>query len=147
MNTTTFPPKAYPQADKSATNLSVSAGITRLRRLGDGRLKAYIKDHEAWALIVLAILLIAGTVLYVDFQPRLDAGSGTPQNGAVLKLAEAPVQQRPSDELFSPLIQETPSAMSSSISNPPSQPARLISSGKRDHQLIKRKAIHHHLRR
>ena len=147
MNTTTFPPKAYPQADKSATNLSVSAGITRLRRLGDGsRLKAYIKDHEAWALIVLAILLIAGTVLYVDFQPRLDAGSGTPQNGAVLKLAEAPVQQRPS-ELSSPLIQETPSAMSSSISNPPSQPARLISSGKRDHQLIKRKAIHHHLRR
>jgi hypothetical protein len=53
-------------------------GFTRLRRIGDGtRIKAYIKGHEAWALILLAIFLIAGTVFYVAFESRLDARTGS----------------------------------------------------------------------
>jgi hypothetical protein len=50
------------------------AGFARLRRLADqSRLKAYIEDHEGWALILLTLLLIAGTVSYVAFQARHDA--------------------------------------------------------------------------
>ena len=52
--------------------------FTRLRLLAQGsRVKAYIKGHEAWVLILLAIFLIAGTVFYVAFESRLDAGSGS----------------------------------------------------------------------
>ena len=52
------------------------AGFNRLRHLGDGtRVKAYIKDHEAWVLILLAIFLIAGTMFYVAFQAQLHAGA------------------------------------------------------------------------
>jgi len=155
MNTTTFPPKIYPQTEKATKNLSVSAGITQLRNLADGsRVKAYILDHEALALILLAVFLIAGTVFYVDFQPRLQAGSGPAQNSASLKLAAAPIQQRTSDELSSPLVQEAAAGMGSTASNPASttsiptdQPTGLVSSGKRENQLIHRKAIHHHHRR
>lgn len=54
------------------------AGFTRLKHLGDrSRVKAYIKSHEAWALILLAIFLIVGTVFYVAFESRVDAGSGS----------------------------------------------------------------------
>jgi hypothetical protein len=50
------------------------AGFAQLRRLADeSRLKAYIEDHEGWALILLALFLIVGTVSYVAFQARLDA--------------------------------------------------------------------------
>jgi hypothetical protein len=69
MNFNTFPQKTYSQTKKSA-KLSVSEGLAQLRRLADGTgLKAYIEDHEEWMLILLVILLIAGTVFYVDFQP------------------------------------------------------------------------------
>ena len=52
------------------------AGFTRLRRLSDGsRLKAYVKAHEAWVLVLLAIFLIAGAAFYVAVQARLDAGT------------------------------------------------------------------------
>jgi hypothetical protein len=52
------------------------AGFTRLRHLADGNpLKAYIKEHEAWVLVLLAIFLIAGAAFYVTFQARLDAGT------------------------------------------------------------------------
>ena len=52
------------------------AGFNRLRHLGDGtRVKAYIKDHEAWVLILLAIFLIAGTMFYVAFQAQFEAGA------------------------------------------------------------------------
>jgi hypothetical protein len=45
------------------------AGLNRLRRLGDGtRVNAYIEDHEAWVLILIAISLIAGTMFYAAFQ-------------------------------------------------------------------------------
>jgi len=148
MNTSTFPQKVYPQTEKPDTNLSVSAGMKRLRHLGDGsRLKAYLKDHEAQTLIVLAILLIAGTVLYEDVQPSLVAASAPPQTSAVLQLAKAPIPDRPTDELSSALAQQDPSGTASSIANPPSQSAGLMSSRKRNHQLIKRKAIHRHHRR
>jgi hypothetical protein len=148
MNTTTFPPKIYPQAEKSDRTLSVSAQVTWLSRLADlSRLKAYIQDHEAWALVLVAVLLIAGTVLYVDFQPRLIAKSEPTPSNAALKLAEATVPMQPSDELSSALVQETPSIMSSSISNPSSQPVASISSRKRDNRPLKRRVIHHHHRR
>ncbi len=56
--------------------LFVFAAFTRLRRLSDGtRIKAYIKDHEALALILLTICMVAGTVLYVAYQSRRDAGT------------------------------------------------------------------------
>jgi hypothetical protein len=56
------------------------AGFTRLRLLGEGsRMKAYIKSHEAWALVVLAAFLIAGTIFFVAVESRLDAGSGSPR--------------------------------------------------------------------
>lgn len=49
------------------------AGFKRLRRLSDGiDLKAYIKDHEALALILLTILMVAGSAVYVVWQSRLD---------------------------------------------------------------------------
>jgi hypothetical protein len=147
MNWTTFPQKTQNQTKKSAKNLSVSARFAQLRRLADGNpLKAYIEDHEATALILLTILMIAGTVLYGHFQPPPDAGSGQPQSSASSKLAEAPIQERPSDELSAPPVQENPPDVGPGISNPPSQPSGLISSGKRDNQLVKRKAHHHHRR-
>ena len=50
------------------------AGFTRLRQLSDGtHIKAYIKDHEALALILLTIFMVAGAVFYVAYQSRLDA--------------------------------------------------------------------------
>lgn len=50
------------------------AGFTRLRRLGEGtRLKAYIKEHEGWALILLTIFMVAGTAFYVAYQSHCDA--------------------------------------------------------------------------
>ena len=52
----------------------VHAAFTRLSRLSDGtRLKAYIKDHEAWALILLTIFMVAGSAFYVAYQSRLDS--------------------------------------------------------------------------
>jgi hypothetical protein len=146
----TFPLNLSPQTEKSAKTLSLSAGFTQLRRLADGsRVKAYILDHEASALVLLAVSLIAGTVFYVDLRPRLHAESEPPQNGASLKLAAAPIPQRLSDVSSAPLVQEAASNMDSITSNPtsstsPDQPAGLVSSGKRDNQLIHRKAIHHH---
>ena len=99
MNTTTFPPRISPQTKKSIMNYwkglytakvihfppRVSLGtekpaknhwITR-HSLADAR--AYIKDHEAWLLILLIIFMIAGTVFYEHHQSRLDAGSGNPK--------------------------------------------------------------------
>jgi len=148
MSWTTFPQKAQHPTEKSAKNLSVSAGITHLKHLADANsLKAYIEDHEAWALILFTILLIAGTILYGHFRPPPDAGSGQAQSSSLLELAATSNQQLPSAELSSPLAQEPPLDLDSSISNPASQPSGLISSGKRNRQLIKRKAIHHHHRR
>jgi hypothetical protein len=49
------------------------AGFARLRQLTDGtNIKAYIKDHEALALILLTIFMVAGAVFYVAYQSRLD---------------------------------------------------------------------------
>jgi hypothetical protein len=146
----TFPLNISPQTEKSAKTLSVSAGFTQLRRLADGgRVKAYILDHEASALVLLAVSLIAGTVFYVDLQPRLHAESGPAPNSASLKLAAAPTPQRPSDVSSTSQVQDAASGMGSIAPNPISgasidQPAGLVSSGKRDNQLIHRKAIHHH---
>jgi hypothetical protein len=50
------------------------AAFARLRRLGEGtRLKAYIKDHEGWALVLLTAVMVAGTAFYVAYQSHLDA--------------------------------------------------------------------------
>jgi hypothetical protein len=64
----TFPTRTSPQTEKSARNYW-KAGLYI------ANVKAYIRDHEAWVLILLAIFLIAGTVFYVAFQSRLDAGT------------------------------------------------------------------------
>jgi hypothetical protein len=48
-------------------------GFTLLSRVSDGtRIKDYIKEHEAWALIALTIFMVAGTAFYVAYQSRLD---------------------------------------------------------------------------
>jgi hypothetical protein len=149
----TFPLNISPQTEKSAKTLSVSAGFTQLRRLADGsRVKAYILDHEASALVLLAVSLIAGTVFYVDLQPRLHAESGPAPNSASLKLAATPIPQQPSDVSSTPPVQEAAYGMGSIASDPtsttsPDQPAGLVSPGKQDNQLIHRKAIHHHRHR
>jgi len=155
MNMTTFSPKIYPQTKRSAGTLSVSAGFAQLRSLADlSRVKAYILDYEALVLILLAVFLIAGTFFYVDFQPFLPGASGPNQNSASSKLAEAPIQQPLNDELSRPIATEassntglTPSSTTSIPSNPLDQPTGLISPGKRDHQLVHRRAIHHRHRR
>ena len=71
-STTTFSPKIYPQTEKSAKNYWKA-------RLDIANVKAYVKDHEAWVLILLIIFMVAGAVLYVGYQSRLDAGSGNPK--------------------------------------------------------------------
>lgn len=148
MNWTTFPQKAHHQSEKSTADLSFSAGFAQLKRLCDvTRLDAYVNDHEAPAVILLGILIVAGTVLYTDFQPPLEVASGQTQSSASLKTAAAPLQEQPGDEASSPLLQETPPDLNSSIASPPSQSSGLIPSGKRYYQLIKRKGVHHHHRR
>lgn len=148
MNATTSSPKAQYQTKTSAKTLSVSAGFAQLKRLADeSPLKTYIEDHEAWALVLLTLLMIVGTVLYGDFQPPPGSPSVQAQASPALKLAETPVQQQASIELPSPPVQETPLDLGSSISDPPSQASALVSPGKRNSQLIKRKSIHHHHRR
>jgi hypothetical protein len=72
----TFPWKIHPQTEKSAKNYW-KAGLDL------ANVKAYIKDHEAWMLILLIIFMIAGTVFYVGYQSRLDAGSGTPKTAHI----------------------------------------------------------------
>jgi hypothetical protein len=60
-----------------AISVFLYAGFTLLRRVSDGtRIKTYIKEHEAWALIALAIFMVAGTAFYVAYQSRIDAGTG-----------------------------------------------------------------------
>jgi hypothetical protein len=156
MNTTTFSPKIYPQTEKATKTLSVSAGFAQLRSLADAsRVKAYILDHEALALVLLILFLIAGTVFYVDFQPRLYARTEQTQNSAVVKSAEAQIQQRIDDKLPPPIAMEAASGMGSTAPNPPpaasdpaDQPAGLISTVEGDDQLVHRKGIrHHHHRR
>ena len=68
----TFPRKISPQIEKSAKNYW-KAG------LDISNAKAYIKDHEALMLMLLIIFMIVGTVFYVGYQSRLDAGSGNPK--------------------------------------------------------------------
>jgi hypothetical protein len=151
MNTTTFPPKIYPQTQKATKTLSVSTGIAQLRSLADpSQVKAYILDHEAVALVLLALFLIAGTVFYVDFQPLLYEGTQQPQNSALLASAEAQIQQR-LDYKLSPPIVEAASDMGSiapsqapAALDPADQPAGLISPAKSDNPLVHRKGIHHH---
>lgn len=155
MNTTTFPPKIYPQTERATKTLSVSVGFAQLRSLADGsRVKAYIVDHEAPALVLLALCLIAGTVFYVDFRPRLDAASEPAQNTPSLKLAAAPIQQRATDEFSLPIAAETASDMGSTTPNPPStssiaadQSNGLVSNGEPIHHPIHRKGVRHHHRR
>ena len=139
MNTTTFPHDVYPHAEKSDKRLSVSAGIRYFT--------TYISRHEAAVLIVLAVLLIAGTVLYVDLQPRVSALSGPPPKIALAQSVEAPTQQPGSAELPSALAQEDSPDTPPNIATPLSRSAGLASSGKRNHQLVKRKGVRHHHRR
>jgi hypothetical protein len=74
MNTTTFSPKIYPRTKKpTKAKNDWNAGLYI------ANVKAYIKDHEAWTLILLIIFMIVGTVFYVGYQSRLDAGSGNPK--------------------------------------------------------------------
>jgi hypothetical protein len=134
--------------------LFLLAGFSRLRHLGDGtRVKAYIQDHEAWALTLLGVFLIAATMFCVALQSRLDAGIEQPENGAFLKLAEDQLQARLSDELSPPIAMETASDMSSAApedstaSNPTAQPAELVHTSKRDHPHIHRRAVLHRHRR
>lgn len=98
MNTTTFSPKVSAQTNRSVKNywkgLS-TAKITFPRKISShteesakrdwktgldiANAKAYIKDHEALMLMLLIIFMIVGTVFYVGYQSRLDAGSGNPK--------------------------------------------------------------------
>jgi len=129
-------------------SLFLYAGFKRLGSLSDGnRVKAYIKDHEAWALILLAIFLIVGTMSYVAYRSGIDAEGGQPQNNAPLESAGGRTPERLSDESSPPMMQETPSVSGSTTSNPTGQTSGLIPPSKRDNQLVKRRAIHHHHRR
>ena len=74
MNTTTFSPKIYSRTEKPA-----KANDDRNAGLYIANVKAYIKDHEAWTLVLLIIFMIVGTVFYVGYRSRLDAGSGNPK--------------------------------------------------------------------
>jgi hypothetical protein len=139
MNTTTFPQKVYPQAEKSDTRLSVSAGIKQLR--------SYIKDHESLVLIVLAVLLIGGTFLHADLQPRLAAVSGPLPNIAAPKSMEASIPEPSTAALPSAFPPEGISETPAIIATPLTQSSGLVSAGKRNHQLIKRKGVRHHHRR
>ena len=99
MNTTTFSPRISPQAKKSiisywkglytAKVITFSPRISHqteksaknywIAGLSVADVMAYIKDHEAWMLILLIIFMIVGTVSYVGYDSRLDAGSGNPK--------------------------------------------------------------------
>jgi hypothetical protein len=68
----TLSPKISLQTEKSAMNYWKA-------RLDIANVKAYVKDHEAWVLILLIIFMVAGAVFYVGYQSRLDAGSGNPK--------------------------------------------------------------------
>ena len=70
----TFSPKVSLKTEESAKNHWI-AGLS----LALADVRAYIKDHEAWMLILLIIFMIVGTVFYVGHQSRLDAGSGNPK--------------------------------------------------------------------
>jgi hypothetical protein len=124
------------------------AGVTRIRRLSDGsRLKAYIKDHEAWALILLAIFLIAGTMSYVAYRSRLDARTGPAKNSALSESAGGRASEQLGDELpTAAMMPESPSNLDSTTSNPSGQTHELAPANKRDNRQIHRKAIRHHHR-
>jgi hypothetical protein len=65
MNMATFPPKIHLTPEKP---------VMTYWRLGDSsRVKAYIKAHEARALVLLIVFLIAGTMSYETYQSGLDA--------------------------------------------------------------------------
>jgi hypothetical protein len=132
--------------------LFLVAGFSRIRHLGDGtRVKAYIQDHEAWALTLLGVFLIAATMFCVALQSRLDAGDDQPQDSAFLKSAEDQLEARLSDELSPPIAMETApdtnsiaSDAPSTTSDLPAQASAFVHTGKRGHQLIHRN--HHHRR-
>lgn len=155
MNSTTFSPKIYPETKGPTKTLSMSAGFAQLRSLADGsRVKAYIIDHEALALVLLGLFLIAGTVFYVDFQPRIHAAVAQPQGSALLKSPETQGRQTLKPELSAPVAMETALNPAPTVSNPlladsnlPDQTAEVASQSQADSPVVHRKARHHHHRR